>query len=375
MSRCHAIGAVRRGARRLRWDVYRVSVRGRLALWHALAVMGRPRIQMMEESARGPIIGDDDPVRALAPFHSGAATKPAYRYSARVDGRAWVEPRYGYVITAPAALIYFSGVPPLIGYARMRAMRRGIRREDAVLTLRHPFDTNYFHALFDVLPRVAMADAAGMPHNTPILISRRLAETPFFGAWMTRGDLARRRWLVQDDSYVEAATVWYARSDMADRALLDRALDLIDAPHADPLATDRIFLGRSLARGRSLSNMAAIAPILDRYGVRVVDADDLPADEQMRLFAGVRVVVGLHGAGLSNLLFRRGAPLDLVELCPPIGATLDFCGLARVYGYGYYRIVGADASDATRAANYSIDPAALDATLQTILSTLPAATG
>jgi capsular polysaccharide biosynthesis protein len=40
----------------------------------------------------------------------------------------------------------------------------------------------------------------------------------------------------------------------------------------------------------------------------------IPLADQMAHFARSSIIVGTHGAGLANILFRRGAPMALVEM-------------------------------------------------------------
>ena len=62
------------------------------------------------------------------------------------------------------------------------------------------------------------------------------------------------------------------------------------------------------------------ASVLTRHGFRFVHPETLSFDEETKLFASAEIVVGLHGAGLANLLFcpspecRGGAlPVRLLE--------------------------------------------------------------
>src|SRR5262249_7777469 len=66
--------------------------------------------------------------------------------------------------------------------------------------------------------------------------------------------------------------------------------------------------------------------------------DDLSLQEQIELFQGARYVVGLHGAGLTNIIYRRAAPLALLEL-HSYSFVLDcYYRLSHEYGYFYDRL-------------------------------------
>ena len=60
-----------------------------------------------------------------------------------------------------------------------------------------------------------------------------------------------------------------------------------------------------------------------------------PLAEQMKLLSSAAVVVGLHGAGLANILFARRAPV-LVELKASYGGTsFEYQRLTHLMGGGY----------------------------------------
>jgi hypothetical protein len=73
-------------------------------------------------------------------------------------------------------------------------------------------------------------------------------------------------------------------------------------------------------------------------GLQVVSFEDMTADEQVRLSSTAAVLVGVHGAGLTNMLF---APADaaVVEVTFP-KAQPCFERLARATRRGYTAIAG-----------------------------------
>jgi capsular polysaccharide biosynthesis protein len=59
----------------------------------------------------------------------------------------------------------------------------------------------------------------------------------------------------------------------------------------------------------------------------------LPFEEQVRLFADADIVVGPHGAGLTNIIY--GTDVDVVELMTRQGAAEHFFVLANELGHSY----------------------------------------
>ncbi|MDL0131967.1 glycosyltransferase family 61 protein [Halobacterium salinarum] len=74
----------------------------------------------------------------------------------------------------------------------------------------------------------------------------------------------------------------------------------------------RIFVAREDATVRRIANRDAVQPVLDRYDIDTYLLGELSVREQVELFSGAELVVGPHGAGLTNILY--GDDLTVVEL-------------------------------------------------------------
>ena len=65
----------------------------------------------------------------------------------------------------------------------------------------------------------------------------------------------------------------------------------------------KIYVSRSGAARRQLKNEHEICQVLERRGFETVSFEDLSLTQQIRLASRCRVLIGLHGAGLTNMLF------------------------------------------------------------------------
>jgi capsular polysaccharide biosynthesis protein len=100
-------------------------------------------------------------------------------------------------------------------------------------------------------------------------------------------------------------------------------------------------LYRGLNRSRALRNSDELAAaLIQGFGFEAVDTDDLTYDEQANLFADARFIIATHGAGLTNLIHRIGAPATLLELFPTDYVHPHFAWLARNAGFDYSGLVG-----------------------------------
>jgi hypothetical protein len=375
---------------RLVWESYIAQAMLRLKLWDGLqsdrtrqeVEAGRllyrdvpPVIDAGEAILKDPKI---DPKSLFTPVF----VKPSAEYVYHVNQRVMMEPEYGFLIAPPSYLIYesvplseqirsretivyCSALPSFTKLLRARAGKLPVRKERAIVSMRFVFEPNYYHFIQDTLTRLALLDRAGVPEDVPLVVSKKIGETRFFKEITGRGALARRRWIVQDGFHIDAEEAYFARTSEGNREQLDHVMDLLGVPEPDSRGGRRLFLTRDLAkRGRGIINMHEIEPVLASYDLEVVDTDHLTFDEQVRLFNETRLVVGIHGAGLTNVIFRRGSKLDLVEIFLPSETPLYFYILARTFGYNYAYVKGINPDSKGTRANFEVDPAALGSALR-----------
>jgi hypothetical protein len=184
---------------------------------------------------------------------------------------------------------------------------------------------NFGHWLVDCVPQVDVltsVDPAAMILVAPF-------ERPF-QSWALTLARAAGRFVEWDGRPVAARRVVLFESDgrtgggrplSALTALRQRLLGQYDAggsaavapepwqrrpsPQAAARGDRRFYVTRRDARNRRkwVSNEEAIEQIFARRGFEIVSMADVPFDDQARLFRQARVVAGVSGAGLTDLLF------------------------------------------------------------------------
>ena len=106
---------------------------------------------------------------------------------------------------------------------------------------------------------------------------------------------------------------------IADRAIpppsrfLDFSTRSLRLPRDPTRPANRVYISRALRPRRPLLNEAECLGALERLGFRAYATETLTLSEERELFANAECVVGLHGAGLANLLLCN-PPCGVVEL-------------------------------------------------------------
>jgi len=67
----------------------------------------------------------------------------------------------------------------------------------------------------------------------------------------------------------------------------------------------KIWVSRKLSKHRKISNENELYQILKKYNYDIVYPEKLSFKEQVNLFSNTKVISGLHGGGLTNMLFMK----------------------------------------------------------------------
>lgn len=128
----------------------------------------------------------------------------------------------------------------------------------------------------------------------------------------------------------------------------------------------RVFISRADAQSRRLVNEDALLPILAKHGFERVVLGDMSFDDQVRLFAEVDVLLGVHGAGMTNMVFMPPSSRVVEIACAHHPATF-FTHLALVSPRAYQSIsadaVSVGGNGAPLSGDLSLDPDVLERAL------------
>lgn len=101
----------------------------------------------------------------------------------------------------------------------------------------------------------------------------------------------------------------------------------------------RIFVGRKGARHRPCAEEGRIVRELRKKGFVPVECEKLSVREQARIFASAEMVVGAHGAGLTNLVFCRPGT-KVIELFGPGYVNPCYRDLCVAAGLEHMAVIG-----------------------------------
>ncbi len=313
---------------------------------------------------------------------SNAISQPDVRYLHRRDEgpepgeyvcatnrKAFIDPEWGYVITDNARLVEASLYPnfvphhPLwrIGGASpanfLSKRHRGARHFGKVVSLRHFWEWNFYHFYFDVLGKLKLLKDVGIEDDVPLVLGPYAHQMTWARQILAQGDLAKRTWIIPRGEFISADEVVFCRTQQEYRLKMNHVMDQMGVIPNAGQRHERIFLDRADAKNRRILNFAEIKAIADDLGFRYVDSlSSLSVAQQIELFANTRQLAAIHGAGITNVLFRRDAPMNLLELHSANYISTDYKRMCREYGHGYDTLPGVPEPGPKMQASFTLSP-------------------
>lgn len=110
---------------------------------------------------------------------------------------------------------------------------------------------------------------------------------------------------------------------------------LREAANVSDSSPERVLITRRDATIRRLANLDAVERALAPLGFETVTPGEYSVAEQVRLFEDTELIVGPHGAGLTNLLYATDT--TVVELFG-MKRSASFARLCEICGHGYARL-------------------------------------
>lgn len=269
------------------------------------------------------------------------------QYLLRYKKPAFIEPKVGWAVTAGNLLIY-----PSLGFSRAPFVHKPnvveaylklsqVVRLDRVISLRDTGEENYFHFFNDVIAKIFFLKDIGTDFKLfTILISKNLFTKEYFQYYYQNTWLSGLNWFIQDNEWIWFKEAIFCKPFTHTKKFFDEAVSLLPQPSTSKQER-KIFLTRNKSTLRFIENIKEVSSFLIKEGYEVIDSGVLPFAEQVRLFNETRYIVAVHGAGITNIIFRRNQKLSLLEVFPP-GEYVPFhyIMLAKMYGFKYDAIIG-----------------------------------
>ncbi len=210
-------------------------------------------------------------------------------------------------------------------------------------------DSNYFHWMIQVLPRFELLRRAGV---TTAQVDRYLLHTarfPFHGETLAQLQVPPEKVVaVEPDTHMRADYLWATSSLRGSGHQCAWVADFLRreflASPASSAGRERLYISRGDVTRRRLTNEPEILAWLERLGFRSITPGNMSVVEQARAFGDAGVIIGVHGAALTNLVFAS-AGAKVIELHTPSRRGMHYWELSSARQLDYYYVIGQDGSD------------------------------
>ena len=194
---------------------------------------------------------------------------------------------------------------------------------------------NYFHWMTEMLPRIA---AMHQHHpDFPVLIPANYLNYPFIVESLQQLNIDFKAFDVQHIlkvNILKAIEVHHV--GRFNEGLMHFFKEKFIDKYNTVLEPYRLlYISRSRAKRRRISNEDEVFDLLKLKGFEKVNLEELKLMDQVKLFQEARMVIGCHGAGLANIMFMQKNQ-TVIELKSNNNNYWCYFSLARVFGLKYY---------------------------------------
>ena len=225
----------------------------------------------------------------------------------------------------------------------------------------------YYHWLLESVPKLLEAQRT-IPNFT-LLLPANYTDAFYDDTLRLLGITKIERLQPNTLYHVPMLALPYGKEAMGDyvaQALAEvKALFLRVTLTSATLGPERLYISRRKASRRKVLNENAVEQMLVAHGFIALCFEDYTFEEQVRLCANAKILVGIHGAGLANMVFLPNQA-TVVELRKfDNGHNYFFTHLASTIGLDYHLLYCAaqDEQQSVQDADLWVDLASLQAVL------------
>lgn len=163
----------------------------------------------------------------------------------------------------------------------------------------------YFHWLTDALPRLIIAKDFVASHT--LILPQEYEKFPYITMSL--------KFFSVPVKYCAPATKLHvgelvlpshtAESGNYNKVVINQLRDLFLSKFSESKPSRRIYISRKKAKKRKVANEDEVAALLKSFNFEIHYFEDYSFDQQVAICSESISLIGLHGAGLTNILFMR----------------------------------------------------------------------
>lgn len=233
--------------------------------------------------------------------------------------------------------------------------------DSVIFPLTGIWDTNYFHWVVEYLPKLrglrmyereTGRRAEILLMNSPNhwqLEWLELLDIDYQRCMTWNGGIAKVETLILTDHRMQTGGYYDAFDISFDDMnwIRNRALCAVPQKLVSP---NKVYISRQATR-RRVSNFEDIKKALLQHDYTICQLEDLSVSDQVSLLSSADYIVGVHGAGLVNILFAS-SDATILELLPKVYNNSHYFRLSQLFDQNYHYLI----PDTTSEGELYVDP-------------------
>lgn len=201
---------------------------------------------------------------------------------------------------------------------------------------------NYFHSVVDGIARLALLSDVALTGLDYLLLPKGgMGQAELLSIHGIPPNVTVVYVSPHETFYVEELIFPFSLHGLFDftpqlNAFFDRVIAHIPVKQNNP---EYVYIDRRGGSLRKLANENDVVSAMERLGFYIARLENISQVEQIELFQNARMIVGPHGAGLTNIAFSRPGTV-LIELMMDAYCNWCFRRLAHMRGAKYDCVLG-----------------------------------
>jgi hypothetical protein len=278
-------------------------------------------------------------------FNNGYNKVHFTHYTASIKD-VYLDPIYFIIIKRPITLIKESIIFDWyrISFKKyvLIFLLRHFKKINEVVIFDAKIGLNVFHFYNDILPKLFIAKAR-LP-NIPLLISEELYVSKLFQYYLQFDFVKNNTWqIVRKNEYLYVKKIHLIKTPEYNiknlKIIADKALFMTPITSSNKL---KLFINRKESSGRTIANFKDLEPILQKLKFTILYLEDLTVAEQIESFSKAKIIIGIHGAGLTNLIFSYKNNPKILEITASDFMPTHYYWLANSFAFSYNLFLGGE---------------------------------
>ncbi|MCL6260427.1 glycosyltransferase family 61 protein [Aquiflexum sp. TKW24L] len=219
------------------------------------------------------------------------------------------------------------------------------------------FSGNYFHWFAECLPRLLFSEAFQEGHV--VILPKSLSKFSFVKESL---DLmgVKFEFFEKNQNYVISElilTSLIGRISEYRKELLVEVGHRLKVGFLNIKPWRKIYIRRKPAKARNILNEEAVLKVMEEFQVEVHDFEGYSLMEQIKIINATCLLVSIHGAGLTNMIFMpyTGSVLEFRNEVDGGPSTNCYFNLSSELGIKYFYLTNKSTSPKTNHADFTID--------------------